>query len=398
VIQAKELLAAGFNAKDAGISASLRVFGDAPGSYGAGINRLVERSGAWEKREELAKVYTRRLGHSYGLSSFGTPAQNTFKRVLSDVENTYFGRSSNLYGLIDNNDAFDYLGGLSLAVETLTGKPPKNYIIDHADPDNVKTKRLGPALRQELRGRFLNPAWLKAQMEHDYAGARTMGSEFLEYLWGWQVTNPTLVGDWAWEEVKAVYIDDRYDLQLDQFLEKGHNAHVKSNMLAIMLVAVQKEFWDADKATIEQLAASFARLVKANGLPGSGHSDPDNPMLPWLEQHLSAEQWQDLAQVIALAKGNDTQAEPEEVHRVAELKLKVEELAPESADTDKSSDSANDEQKPADETAENETETENNSTWQWWLALVLVAFILFGFYSGITKAKSLTHRSSTGEQ
>ncbi|XPF93582.1 cobaltochelatase subunit CobN [Colwellia sp. RE-S-Sl-9] len=398
VIQAKELLAAGFNAKDAGISASLRVFGDAPGSYGAGINRLVERSGAWEKREELAKVYTRRLGHSYGLSSFGTPAQNTFKRVLRDVENTYFGRSSNLYGLIDNNDAFDYLGGLSLAVETLTGKPPKNYIIDHADPDNVKTKRLGPALRQELRGRFLNPAWLKAQMEHDYAGARTMGSEFLEYLWGWQVTNPTLVGDWAWEEVKAVYIDDRYDLQLDQFLEKGHNAHVKSNMLAIMLVAVQKDFWDADKATIEQLAASFVRLVKANGLPGSGHSDPDNPMLPWLEQHLSAEQWQDLAQVIALAKGNDTQVEPEEVHRVAELKLKAEELAPENADSDKTTDTntASAEQKPADETAE--SETENNSTWQWWLALILVAFILFGFYRGVTKAKSLTHRSSTGEQ
>ena len=406
VTQAKELLAEGYSDKDAGISASLRVFGDAPGSYGAGINRLVERSGAWEKREELAKVYTRRLGHSYSNASFGAPAQKAFKRALSDVENTYFGRSSNLYGLIDNNDAFDYLGGLSLAVETLTGKAPNNFIIDHADPKNVKTKRLGPALRQELRGRFLNPAWLKGQMKHDYAGARTMGSEFLEYLWGWQVTNPTLVGDWAWDEVKAVYIDDRYDLQLDEFLEKGHNAHVKSNMLAIMLVAAQKGFWNADKQTLEQLAENFAKLVKLNGLPGSGHTDPDNPMLPWLEQHLSAEQWQDIAQAIASALGTEVQEEPEEVHRVAELLLKVDALEEPPVkdesknDTElKAQESTNTEtNKETKDTADESTEHNENTIWQWWLALALILFISTGFYRGFVKAKRLSNLAQTGSK
>ena len=52
------------------------------------------------------------------------------------------------------------------------------------------------ALLGELRGRFLNPAWLKPLMDHGYAGARTMGQEFLENLWGWQVTRPDLVKDW----------------------------------------------------------------------------------------------------------------------------------------------------------------------------------------------------------
>jgi len=395
VTQAKELLAAGYNEKDAGITASLRIFGDAPGSYGAGINRLVERSGAWEKREELAKVYTRRLGHSYGLASFGTPAQGAFKRVLSDVENTYFGRSSNLYGLIDNNDAFDYLGGLSLAVETLTGKAPKNFIIDHADPNNVKTKRLGPALRQELRGRFLNPAWLKAQMKHDYAGARTMGSEFLEYLWGWQVTNPTLVGDWAWNEVKAVYIDDRYDLQLDKFLEKGHNAHVKSNMLAIMLVAAHKGFWNADKQTLEQLAENFAKLVQLNGLPGSGHTDPDNPMLPWLEQHLSAKQWQAIAQAIASAQGDNTQTAPEEEHRIAELIVKTPEHKQKEKQKENSSTDNKTQQKAQEHAQEENNQATDNTTWHWWLTLALIIFISAGVYRGYAKAKRLSRINQT---
>ncbi len=324
VRQARAALGRGQAAEVVGVVAAQRVFGDAPGSYGAGINRMAERSGAWEKRSELAAVYIRRLGHSYGLSGFGKPAQAAFESVLADVENTYFGRSSNLYGLIDNNDAFDYLGGLSLSIETLTGKAPNNFVLDHSNPKRVTAEPLGRALRQELRGRFLNPEWLKGLMDHGYAGARTMGSEFLEYLWGWQITNPTLVGDWAWEEVKDVYIDDRYELDLDEFLEDGHNAHVKANMLAVMLVAIHKAFWNASDETIQQLATEFAELVAANGLPGSGHTDPGHPMLPWLEQHLSAELWQQLAQQIEAATQPDV-AESE-IHRISELELPEDEF------------------------------------------------------------------------
>ncbi len=385
VTQARELMAQGATADRAGLVASHRVFGDAPGSYGAGINRLAERSGAWEKRDELAAVYMRRLGYSYSASGFGVPALDAFKTALGAVENTYFGRSSNLYGLIDNNDAFDYLGGLSLSVEMLTGAPPNNFVIDHADPKNIKTRPLGRALRQELRGRFLNPEWLKGQMEHDYAGARTMGSEFLEYLWGWQVTNPTLVGDWAWEEVKAVYIDDRYDLQLDEFLEEGHNAHVKSNMLAIMLVAINKGFWQADQQTIAQLAEQFAELVAVNGLPGSGHTDPENPMLPWLQQYLSEQQWQAIAERMTAALGSPEPlaAEEKEIHRIAEIVLQAE---PENTASDDGL-LAGDQQQTLQQQSEVSESDAAGQSWHWWLAASVLLFIAIGFYRGVVQAR-----------
>ena len=393
VSQARDLMAQGSTPDSAGVLASLRVFGDAPGSYGAGINRLVERSGAWQKRDELAAVYIRRLGHSYGTSGFGVPAQAAFEKVLASVENTYFGRSSNLYGLIDNNDAFDYLGGLSLTVEMLTGAPPNNFVIDHADPKNVKTQPLARALRQELRGRFLNPEWLKGQMQHDYAGARTMGSEFLEYLWGWQVTNPTLVGDWAWEEVKAVYIDDRYDLQLDEFLERGHNAHVKSNILAIMLVAINKGFWQADRQTIEQLASQFAELVAINGLPGSGHTDPDNPMLPWLEQYLSEQMWQSIAERIALAKGlpEPSAEDIKEVYRVAEIELQQ----PPSPTTGAPADDSG--QTSADSQSDSSDPQPSQQRWHWWLGIALLLFIAAGFYRGLRQASKIKTEKNISE-
>ena len=304
--QTQQLLQQGHAVADAGRRASLRLFGDAPGSYGAGVNRLVERSASWDTRGQVSDAYINRMGHAYGIGVNGTPAHQAFKNNLKQVQNTYLGRASNLYGLMDNNDAFDYMGGMSMVVESLSGKVPNNRVIQHADPDNAQLQALDSALLQELRGRFLNPAWLKGLMQHDYAGARTMGSDFMEYLWGWQVTNPEIIRSWVWDEVKDVYMDDRYKLGLDKFLEQGHKVHVKTNMLAIMLVAVHKGFWQADEDTIKQLAEQFARLVAEHGLPGSGHTQPDHPMLEWLKSRLDVELAEQLTAVQDAARGEVT--------------------------------------------------------------------------------------------
>lgn len=308
VKQTQNLLQQKLSTAHAGRQASLRLFGDAPGSYGAGVNRLTERSGSWETRQQISDAYVTRMGHAYGMGINGLPAHDSFKNNLKNVQNTYLGRSSNLYGLMDNNDAFDYMGGMSMVVESLSGKVPNNRVIQHADPENAHLQSLDSALLQELRGQFLNPAWLKGLMKHDYAGARTMGSEFLEYLWGWQVTNPEIIKSWVWDEVKDVYMDDRHQLGLDKFLEQGHNVHVKSNMLAIMLVAAHKGYWQADEQTLKEIAEKFAQLVAEQGLPGSGHTDPNHPMLEWIKTKIDVALAKQLSEVQNAARGDVTPA------------------------------------------------------------------------------------------
>jgi cobaltochelatase CobN len=309
----------------AGQQASYRIFGDAPGTYGAGVNRMVERSGSWGNRSEIADVYLRRMGHAYGAQLQGEPQQALFKQRISQVGNTYLGRSSNLYGLLDNNDTFDYLGGLSLAVETSKGTVPENFILSHPDSTNITIEPLSVALLSELRGRFLNPQWLTPLMDEGYAGARTMGSEFFEYLWGWQVTNPDVVKSWVWDEVKSVYIDDKHKIGLDSFLEQNHNVHVKSNMLAVMLVAAQKEFWQADEVTLKQMASQFADLIIDNGLPGSGHTAPDNPVFEFIEAYVSEQQFTQVQKVLdgARVDSSVTQA-PSSITELNEADLKLE--------------------------------------------------------------------------
>ncbi|WP_295872679.1 cobaltochelatase subunit CobN [uncultured Zhongshania sp.] len=307
VNEARELLAADptMKAEQLGRQASLRVFGIAPGGYGAGINRLVERSGAWQDRSELAEVFIKRMGHAYGAGMQGESAQGVFERQLQSVSQTFLGRASNLYGLIDNNDAFDYLGGFNLAVETVSGKIPASAVINHADNRNLQIDALHDALLSELRGRFFNPQWIKPLMKEGYSGARTMGSEFIEYLWGWQVTSPDIINDRVWEEVKAVYIDDAQALGLDEFLADDNNRYVQTNILAVMLVAIDKAFWKADAETTKQLAEQFANNIIEHGNPGSGHTHARHPMYDLVKSQLSAEKAAQLESVLAKSRMAD---------------------------------------------------------------------------------------------
>ncbi|MBR9885625.1 MAG: cobaltochelatase subunit CobN, partial [Oceanospirillales bacterium] len=325
---------------DLGRRASLRVFGTAPGAYGAGVNRLVERSGSWDSRTQVGEAYIKRMGHAYGMGMTGLSAQDDFVRQLEQVGRSYLGRASHLYGLIDNNDAFDYLGGLNLAVETVTGKAPESFVIQHANAEQARLDPLAQALGTELRGRFLNPQWIKPLMEEGYSGARTLGSEFVEYLWGWQVTSPEIIQSWVWDEVKAVYLDDTLDLGVDEFLKEGHNQQVRSNIMAVMLVAAQKGFWQTDDATLDELARSFADNILQYGIPGSGHTHARHPVYDFVMPRLAPDTAEALKQVLAASRMPNQEAATDDApSHIREIQLDQPESAavePEQASPERS--------------------------------------------------------------
>jgi cobaltochelatase CobN len=311
-----------------GRQASYRIFGTAPGAYGAGINRLAERSGAWKERKELGEAYIKRMSHAYGVPSagveMGSNVQALFRQQLAHVNNTYLGRASNLYGLIDNNDAYDYLGGLNLAIETIAGEQPNSFVISHANNKQLSIDPLQTALLSELRGRFLNRQWIEPLMKQGYAGARTMGSEFIENLWGWQATSPEIIRSWVWEDLKAIYIDDSLEIGLDEFLQEKHNVHVQSNILAVMLVAIEKGFWQATQKTQTELAEKFAKNIVDNGIPGSGHTHANHPVYDFIKPMLSAELNSQLAEVLAAANHTPVGDIGSGVQHIQEISTEIE--------------------------------------------------------------------------
>jgi cobaltochelatase CobN len=400
LLEAQALLRNNSNisAKDLGRQASYRIFGTAPGAYGAGVNRLAERSGAWQERKQLGEAYIKRMSHAYGVVSddftAGENVQGIFRQQLSKVNSTYLGRASNLYGLIDNNDAYDYLGGLNLAIETLSGQQPKSFVISHANNKSLSIDPLQTALLSELRGRFLNRQWIEPLMKQGYAGARTMGSEFIENLWGWQATSPEIIRSWVWEDLKAVYLDDSLDIGLDRFLEENHNVHVQTNILAIMLVAIDKGFWQANQSTQIELANKFAENIVQHGIPGSGHTHANHPVYEFVKPLLSDELSEQLDSVLAAANNVPTSGDSSQkmnnpiYQHIQEITTEIRSQKPHAQSIDKQTNSANNSDNNSNKKSDKKDKSSEQSHLVWWLISAVLLLISAGYFTACLSLKN----------
>src|SRR5205085_10660702 len=220
----------------------LRIFGPAEGAYGAGINRVIEQAWTWKSRDQVADAYLGKMAHAYSANSWGTIDVDEYRNALTGVQESFHSRATNLYGVVDNDDYFDYFGGLSLAIERINGKPPENYILFYADPKQSKVETLEHFLTKEMRSRYYNPEWIKGMMKEGYAGARTISNKFLEFAWGWQVTNPEIIRDWMWNEVNDIYFHDKYHVGVTKWFHDERKAPAMINMSSIMMTAATKAF------------------------------------------------------------------------------------------------------------------------------------------------------------
>ncbi|MBC7105281.1 MAG: cobaltochelatase subunit CobN, partial [Firmicutes bacterium] len=116
-----ELQQAGVPAEQAAALAGARIFGEPPGTYGTGVAELVKATTAWEDTRDLVETYMNRMSYVYGQDTFGEPAREAFAALLRRVEAVVQVRDS-LYGVLDNDDVFQYLGGLKRAAEAESGR------------------------------------------------------------------------------------------------------------------------------------------------------------------------------------------------------------------------------------------------------------------------------------
>jgi len=177
---------------------------------------------------------------------------------------------------MDNDDVFQYLGGLSLAVKSVKGTYPDVLVSRQADRDNIYIEDVEKTIGKELRSRYLNPEWIKGMKKENYAGAKEM-EDFVENMWGWQATTPFAVDAAKWEQVYEVYIKDKYDLDLKDFFNQN-NPWAYQSISARMLEAVRKDYWKAPEEIKKRLARTYSLNVIEQGVACCEHTC-NNPML-----------------------------------------------------------------------------------------------------------------------
>lgn len=269
------LLQNGYATKEAAELSRARVFAPMPGAYSHALQELIPNSGVWEDESEISDVFIHHYSFAYGDRIWGKSLKSAYKANLQEVKVTMHTRSSNLYGLLDNDDMFAFLGGLSMAVKSQTGDYPETWVANMQDAKGVTLEDLPKAIGKALRSRYLNPEWIKGMKREGYSGAKAM-DEFVEYLWGFQVTSPYAVNGSQWKEIHDVYIEDKYGRDLKAFFDK-YNPWARQSIAARMLETDRKGYWKAPEEIKKNLARTFALNVIEKGVACCEHTC-NNPM------------------------------------------------------------------------------------------------------------------------
>lgn len=280
-------LSIGYNASYAGECAITRIFAPPNGDYGAGISKLVSMSWTWNDTDELAQFYLGRMGNMYSKNYWGDTNSLVFLRALSNSDTIITSRNTNQYGVLDNDDFFDYWGGLSMAVENVSGKSPKMKVLMYADKNNAYISSLEEVMYKEIAARYDNPNWIKGMMNEGYSGARYMSNKFVSNLYGWQVTRPAAVSDDLWNRVYNTYYNDKYGLGVKEWLMSGNNAYSLISMSGTMLTTIQEGYWNADEATIRDIANTWAQATVKNGVACCDCSCGNIAMMQWAVQYVN---------------------------------------------------------------------------------------------------------------
>jgi cobaltochelatase CobN len=144
-----------------------RVFGGAPGSYGAQAADTA-LDGQWHDRAELGEVYLAAVTHAYGGVEAVQPSEG-FRSRVSEADVLVHPQDDRERDLLDGDGVADFAGGFAAAA-ALLGNEPELYHLDTSQTAEPKARRIAEEIARVVRGRLTNPRWLLGMLEHGHRG------------------------------------------------------------------------------------------------------------------------------------------------------------------------------------------------------------------------------------
>ena len=223
-----------------------RVYGPGPGAYGVGVMQLLEQRD-WRSDDDLAAVYLAWSGYSYGRSGYGVPAPDAMRRRFGAIDVAVKNQDNREHDIFDSGDYLEDHGGMIATVRSLTGRDPKAWFGDSADPAHPVVRSLAEEAARVVRTRVLNPRWIEGMQRHGYKGAFELAAT-VDYLFGYDAT-AHVVDDWMYERVTAAYVADP---AMRKFFEESNPWALRS-IAEKLLEAAEREMWDASTESLNVL-------------------------------------------------------------------------------------------------------------------------------------------------
>lgn len=214
-----------------------RIFGSKPGTYGAGILAALDERN-WETVEDLAEVYTAWGGYAYTQENFGVNARPQFRQRFGQIVIAAKNQDNREHDLFDSDDYMQYHGGMIATVRALTGKNPRQFFGDSADPTRARVRDLQDEARRVFRSRVVNPKWIESMKRHGYKGAFEL-SATVDYMFGYDAT-AQVIEDWMYEDVTQEYVLNQ---EMQEFFNKSNPWALRA-IVERLLEAIERGLWE----------------------------------------------------------------------------------------------------------------------------------------------------------
>ncbi|MEG0413972.1 MAG: cobaltochelatase subunit CobN, partial [Comamonas sp.] len=235
--EAAQLQEQGMGQDAARHQAGLRVFGAKPGSYGAGLQGLIDGRN-WDTDEDLALAYRNWGAYAYGQHDDGTAVPETFVRRLTDIQLVVHNQDNREHDLLDSDDYYQFQGGMAAAVRHFSGQQPDLYFGDHSNPESPRMRTLQEEISRVVRSRVTNPKWIDGIKRHGYKGAFEVAAT-VDYLFAFDAT-ARVVRDDQYARVTDAFVADA---DTRDFLQK-HNPAAFHDICERLLEAIGRGLWE----------------------------------------------------------------------------------------------------------------------------------------------------------
>ena len=237
-------------------TASLRVFSNAQGAYGANVNLLID-DGGWTDPGELADSFERQKGYAYGVKGEPVQQRALLSSALKTVDCAYQNLESVELGITAIDQYVDGLGGLSSAVtRARKGVSAPVYIGDQTQGAG-KVRTLQEQVALETRTRILNPVWTEGLLRHGYEGVRQIEGHLTTTM-GWSATTGE-VDPWVYQRITETYVLDAAMRDRIALM----NPRAASKFTNRLIEASERNYWSPDAATLAALHAASDAIEDA---------------------------------------------------------------------------------------------------------------------------------------
>ncbi|MFZ5738712.1 MAG: cobaltochelatase subunit CobN [Pseudomonadota bacterium] len=248
--RSEQLIRAGVDPELATKQAGARVFGARPGTYGAGLQAMID-DGGWDSRGDLAGAYLAWGGYAYGAGQDGAEAADAFAARLQAVDLVAQAQDNREHDILDSDDYYQFIGGLAATVESLRGQAPRIAHVDTSRPEAPLPRTLAHEISRVVRGRAANPKWIQGVMRHGYKGASEIAAT-VDYLFGFAASTDA-VGNRHFDLLFAAYLDDD---AVREFLRDANPAALR-DIVARFDEAIRRGLWTPRSNRAADLLAEF---------------------------------------------------------------------------------------------------------------------------------------------